>query len=330
MADTAGTPHRSRYSFDDVDRAILRVLGREPRAALSDVGERVGVHERTVARRLDRMTGTGLVRFIAALVPEYLGEGITAELAIGCAPGHLGSLATALARRPDIRAVEVATGEPQVFAEIQAQDQGGLLVAVDEGIGALDGVRGVHISVVLDLFLTANDWAPHDPEPTLVRRAVSEGHPLPSAPALDALDRTLVALLERDARMPLTRLARELSVGETTARRRLARLMASHALHLRLLAEPAVLGYPVEARFRLAVRPGAIGEAVRGLAREPSVRHLVRTTGRDNILGYTSHASMDRLRAFEPRVLAGLSGVLAAETSLLLHTYKRAGATARM
>lgn len=49
MADTAGTPHRSRYSFDDVDRAILRVLGREPRAALSDVGERVGVHERTVA-----------------------------------------------------------------------------------------------------------------------------------------------------------------------------------------------------------------------------------------------------------------------------------------
>ncbi|MFE1273197.1 Lrp/AsnC family transcriptional regulator [Streptomyces sp. NPDC058758] len=78
MADAAAG-RRAPYTFDDVDHAILRVLGREPRAPLAEVGDRVGVHERTVARRLDRMTATGLVRFTASLVPEYLGEGLVAE-----------------------------------------------------------------------------------------------------------------------------------------------------------------------------------------------------------------------------------------------------------
>ncbi|MFB6550835.1 Lrp/AsnC family transcriptional regulator [Streptomyces sp. NPDC056405] len=329
MAEAAAGP-RPRYTFDDVDHAILRVLGREPRAGLADVGARVGVHERTVARRLERMTATGLVRFTAALVPEYLGEGIVAELAVTCLPGRVHETATALARRPDVWSVEVATGGLQVFAELQAHDHEQLFTAVDEGIGRVEGVRDVHSSVVLRLLLTANDWSPLDPEPTFVRRTVSEGRPLPDPPPLDALDRTLVTLLVQDARIPFSRLARELRVGETTARRRLARLMTSHALHLRLLAEPAVLGYPVEARFRLSVHPGAVDEAVRVLAREPSVRHLALTTGRTNILGYASHASMADLRTFVARAFSTLPGLHSADTSLLMRTYKRAGAPARL
>ncbi|MER5737649.1 Lrp/AsnC family transcriptional regulator [Streptomyces sp. NPDC002262] len=329
MADAAAG-RRAPYTFDDVDHAILRVLGREPRAPLAEVGDRVGVHERTVARRLDRMTATGLVRFTASLVPEYLGEGLVAELAVTCAPGRLNDTAAALARRPDVRSVEAATGDLQVFAELQARDHDQLLTAVDEGIGRVDGVRDVHSSVVLRLLLTANDWSPLDPEPTFVRRTVSEGRPLPEPPALDALDRTLVGLLEQDARIPFSRLAQELRVGETTARRRLARLMTSHALHLRLLAEPAVLGYPVEARFRLAVHPGALDEAVRALAREPSVRYLALTTGRTNVLGYTSHASMADLRTFVARAFSDLPRLRSADTSLLMRTYKRAGALARL
>ncbi|MFG2619362.1 Lrp/AsnC family transcriptional regulator [Streptomyces sp. NPDC048507] len=314
--------------LDAVDHQVLRALHRDPRAAFAEVAAAIGVHERTVARRLDRMTAGGHVRFSASLVPEYQGEGITAELAVRCAPGRVHETALALARRPETRSVEVATGALEVYAEVNAPGHEALLALVDTVVGRLDGVVDLHSGVVLRLLLTAADWAPYDDEPTEVRRLVTAGAPLPAPIPVDDLDRALVALLHGDARMSTTRLARELSVGESTARRRLARLMTSHVLHLRLHADPAVLGYPVEARFRLGVAHSRLDRAVRRLAREPAVRHLVVTTGAAPLLGYSSHRDIAGLHAFTTRVFAALEGVTSAETALLMRTYKRAGIVA--
>ncbi|MFB7406353.1 Lrp/AsnC family transcriptional regulator [Streptomyces sp. NPDC056202] len=312
-------------ALDALDHAVLRALHRDPRAPFSEVAATAGVHERTAARRLDRMTATGAVGFTAALVPEYLGEGVTAEVAVRCAPGRVHDTALALARRPEARSVEVATGALDVFAELIVPDHDALLTLVDAGLGRLDGVVDIHSSVVLRLLLTTSDWAPYDDEPTDVRRHAIEGRPLPEPPVVDELDRRLVALLHRDARMSTTRLARELRVGETTARRRLGRLMDSHVLHLRLHAEPEVLGYPVEARFRLAVGHARLDAAIRRLAEEPAVRHLVVTTGTTALLGYSSHRSTRDLHDFTARVLGSLDGVTSAEVAVLMRTYKRAG-----
>ncbi|MEV0324672.1 Lrp/AsnC family transcriptional regulator [Streptomyces sp. NPDC050658] len=313
------------FTADPLDQAILRALRRDPRAPFADIAAATGVHERTIARRLERMTATGQVGFTAALVPEYLGEGLVAEVAVRCAPGHVQEVARALARRPDVRSVEAATGTLDVYAEFSVPGHEHLLSVVDGPLGQLPGVTDLHSSIVLRLLLTANDWAPFDDEPTPVRRAVIEGRTLPEPPGVDELDRAMVALLESDARMPMTRLARELCVGETTARRRLARLMSSHVLHVRLHAEPVVLGFPVEARFRLAVDHGCLDRAVQRLARESTLRHLVVTTGRYNVLGYSSHRTAEEVHDFSSRAFAGLPGVNAAETALLMRTFKRAG-----
>ncbi|MGI3224296.1 AsnC family transcriptional regulator [Streptomyces sp. GTA36] len=167
--------------------------------------------------------------FTATLPPEYLSEGLVVELAVRCAPGTLHDTAVALAARADTRSVEIATGAPEVFAEFLLPDHDALLTAIDGSVGRIPGVVDIHSSVVLRLLLTANDWAPYDDEPTLVRRRLVEGSDLPEPLDVDALDRRLVELLKRDARMPMAGLAGELCVGESTARRRLARLMRSHS-----------------------------------------------------------------------------------------------------
>ncbi|MFD9612395.1 Lrp/AsnC family transcriptional regulator [Streptomyces sp. NPDC059083] len=314
--------------LDALDHGILKVLHRDPRAPFAEVAAAVGAHERTVARRLERMTADGRVAFVAALIPEYQYEGVTAEIAVRCAPGRVHEVALTLAALDETRSVEVATGALDVFVELQAAGHDALLTLLDTVIGRLDGVVDVHSAVVLRLLLTASDWAPYADEPTAVRRHAVEGTALPEPPVVDELDRRLVELLRRDARMSTTRLARELSVGETTARRRLARLTASHVLHLRLHADPAVLGYPVEGRFRLGVPHRGLDAAIRLLAREPAVRHLVVTSGGTSLLGYSSHRDTRDFQEFTARVFARLEGVTSTETALLMRTYKRAGFTA--
>ncbi|MEV7169457.1 Lrp/AsnC family transcriptional regulator [Streptomyces sp. NPDC093224] len=335
MADTAHTAHTAHtrpgaggggpLRLDELDHAVLKVLHRNPRASFAEVAAAVGAHERTVGRRLDRMLATGQVFFTAGLVPEYLGEGITAEVAVRCAPGTMREVAAALAARPEARSVEVATGSLEVFAELHVPGHAELLELVDGAVGRLPGVVDVTSSLLLQLLMTASDWAPYDDEPTEVRRCAMEGRPLPDPPELDDLDRRLSALLRRDARIPTKNLAAELNVGETTARRRLARLLASHVLHLRLHTEPAFLGYPVEARFRLGVPYSRLDPAVRLLAAEPAVRQLAVTSGPTTLLGYSSHRTLRDFHHFAARVFRGLDQVTASDTALLMGDYKRAG-----
>lgn len=326
MAET-DPPEQS--SFDGPDLAILRYLAQRPRASFADAGEQVGLHERTVARRLERMLRTERVRFIAALVGEHLGEGLVVELAVRCAPGRLEEVARAIAARPDTRSVEVATGDLVVLAELIVADEAELLDLIDRTIGGMPGVLDIHSALVLRLLLTAVDWTPYEPEPTQMRRLAMDGLRPPPPIPVDDIDRELADLLAEDARMPMTSLALRLNLGESTVRRRLNRLMASHVFQLRLFAEPGVLGYPVEARFRLRVEHAHLDTALRRLAHEPSIRHLVVTTGSDNVLGYSSHATTADMHAFHARTFSGLDGVREVQTALLMRTYKRAGRPVR-
>ncbi|MEV6683140.1 AsnC family transcriptional regulator [Streptomyces erythrochromogenes] len=324
---TAGVGREGALRLDDVDHAVLKALHRNPRATFAEVAAAVGTHERTVGRRLDRMLATGQVFFAAGLVPEYLGEGITAEVSVRCAPGSVREVAASLAARPEARSVEVATGSLEVFTELHVSGHAELLELVDGVVGRVHGVVDVTSSLMLQLLMTASDWAPYDDEPTEVRRCAMEGRPLPDPPELDRLDRDLAGLLLRDARMPTKNLAAELNVGETTARRRLARLLGSHVLHLRLHTEPAFLGYPVEARFRLGVPYSRLDRAVRLLAAEPAIRFLMVTSGQMTLLGYSSHRSLRDFHDFTARVFKGLDFVTASDTALLMRSYKRAGFT---
>lgn len=314
-----------RSFFDRQDLAILQFLAQRPRGSFADAGAQVGLHERTVARRLERMLRTGQVRFIGGLLGEYLGEGLVVELAVRCAPGHLDEVARAIAARQDARSVEVATGDLVVLAEMLVADENRLIELVDRVIGSMPGVLDIHSALVVRLLLTAVDWAPYESRPTRMRELAMEGRRPPAPIDVDDVDRELAALLAEDARMSTAGLANRLNLGESTVRRRLNRLLASHVFHLRLFAEPSVLGYPVEARFRLRVDHTHLDVALRHLAGDPSIRHLVVTTGSANVLGYSSHATVADMDAFHARAFSALHGVREVQTALLIRTYKRAG-----
>ncbi|MFI6647978.1 hypothetical protein ACIBI8_10115 [Streptomyces sp. NPDC050529] len=86
-----------------------------------------------------------------------------------------------------------------------------------------------------------------------------------------------------------------------------------------------MLGYPVESRFQLRVEHVHLDAALCHLAGDPSVRHLVVTTGKDNVLGYSSHTTTADLHDFHARAFSALEGVREVQTALLIRTYKRAG-----
>jgi DNA-binding Lrp family transcriptional regulator len=70
---------------------------------------------------------------------------------------------------------------------------------------------------------------------------------------LDAIDRSIVRILQSDGRIPNTEIARELNVSETTVRKRVARLLSNELIKIVAVPTPKAVGMTLSAIIGIAV-----------------------------------------------------------------------------
>ncbi|MFD7921747.1 Lrp/AsnC family transcriptional regulator [Streptomyces sp. NPDC059740] len=306
------------------ERELVAALQRAPRAPYATLAGRLGVAERSVRRAMRRLRDDGVLTYSATIAREDTHGWLAAQLEIGCRAGMSDAVAHALAARPDTRYVAVATGDADLVVELVAPDPGALHTLVVHELPALDGVRSVRSEVAVRLLLSAADWSP-DGWRSPRRERVVQGKREAVGIQLDDSDLAIVRALDQDVRTPAARIAQQVGLHETTVQRRLHRLTESGALYMRADVPPALLGFPLEARFTLQVRPDSLEAALRRLAREPTLRALYIVTGTFNVLGYCVHGSTAALEDFFAGPLAEVGGLLGCDIRVVLRAYKRNG-----
>ncbi|GAB2536930.1 Lrp/AsnC family transcriptional regulator [Brachybacterium huguangmaarense] len=142
-------------------------------------------------------------------------------------------------------------------------------------------------------------------------------------PALDDLDRSLLALLRADGRMPVAVLARELGISRATVTARMDRLqrddvIVGYTVRLRDVAEPgavrAVCLIEVEGRAT-----DAVIRALRGLA---EIESLHSTVGDGDLVAELRAADLSALDSLLGRIRR-VPGVVNSRTNLLLASVLR-------
>jgi DNA-binding Lrp family transcriptional regulator len=139
---------------------------------------------------------------------------------------------------------------------------------------------------------------------------------------MDALDRSLIALLRADSRKPAAALAEALKVSRGTIQNRIDRLVREGVIQgFTVKTRPDVDANRVRAVMTIAIegeRSGAVVRALRGL---PEVAAIHTTNGRWDLVADLDvatladfSASLDRIRQIE--------GIASTETSILLATQK--------
>jgi DNA-binding Lrp family transcriptional regulator len=137
---------------------------------------------------------------------------------------------------------------------------------------------------------------------------------------LDALDRLLVSILERDCRVSSAVLARKTGVSLNTVQRRLAALMMGQFMRILTVVDEGIPGWTRHAGFGVRVRhPHAhkIMEELRGF---PEVKYLYYTTGRYDILGSVVCPGEQEVYRVVEEKIGGLEDVDCAEVFLPLRT----------
>src|SRR5690349_19470259 len=90
-------------------------------------------------------------------------------------------------------------------------------------------------------------------------------------PLRDATNLALLRLLRDEPRLPVSELARRVSMSAPAVRERLQRLEEAGVLRWRVEIDPRALGFPVAAYVRVRPAPGQLPKVAELAARMPQV-----------------------------------------------------------
>jgi DNA-binding Lrp family transcriptional regulator len=312
--------------LDDLERALVHALQVDGRAPFRKIADVLEVSENTVARRYRKLRSAGVMRVIGAVVGARLGH-IAWTIRIKCTPDAAGAIATALARRPDTFWVHLLSGGTEISCVTQtrlSEEGDGLLL---QKLSRTNRVTSVTAHSMLRGFARPSGWAGlsfltdeqvaqlQPPVPT------SADEPVTLADGDDALLNTL----SLDGRTGYSELAAATGWSESTVKRRMDYLHHTGVLSYEVDVPPTALGYHVEARLWMTVRPSALVSVAETLAAHPEVSFAAVTTGPTNLVAaLICRDSMDLYRYLTERIGA-LDDVHTVETAPVVRTVKRNG-----
>lgn len=244
----------------EADVRLVQELDRDPVATYATLAERLGVGERTVARRYRRLVELGLIRIVARTLPGFEG-GVGWLIRTWSDTAHASRLSKALARQPRSRWVRTSTaGDQVVWGLVSSPGPGDPVLS---GVTDDPRVRGVESMQLLKVWTVHGQAAVEWPKYRL-----------------DDVDRAVIAALRIDGRRSNSVIAASAGVDPATVARRTRRLVESGTLYYEVEIDPAVQGLGVDTMIWITMAPGQLGRLAEKLSRHPYCRFVAATSGR--------------------------------------------------
>jgi Lrp/AsnC family transcriptional regulator for asnA, asnC and gidA len=134
----------------------------------------------------------------------------------------------------------------------------------------------------------------------------------------DAVDQHILSILETNGRATNREIAESVGVSEGTVRNRIERLIRDDVLRIVGVTNPARLGLNTAAVISISAELARITEIAERIAEAAGVVYVGYTTGNADIIALAFFPSNDELTDFMTETLAGIPGILKAETNIIL------------
>lgn len=142
------------------------------------------------------------------------------------------------------------------------------------------------------------------------------------AAGIDALDRRIIQVLQRNGRANNTEIARTLDVTETTVRKRIAQLLDRDLMNIVAVPTPEAVGMNLSAIIGISVHLTALSATADALRRCAEVRYVGVAAGRFDIIAEAFFIDQEHLLRFVTDDIGPLPGIVNIETSIILKVVK--------
>ncbi len=139
----------------------------------------------------------------------------------------------------------------------------------------------------------------------------------------DGLNRSIVAMLENDGRIPFSEIAQALGVSEGTIRNRVNGMKEAGMLRIVAIADPVAAEYQADAMLGLRVAPGHTPEAVANrLGADQCVVYVLWVAGRYDLMVEVVSDDRECFLSFLETQIHGATDIAEAEIMLGLKNFK--------
>ncbi len=344
--------------LDTTDRQLIHLLTVEPRASFRTIAEVTSISDQTAARRYRKLAESAGLRVLGVVDGARMGW-VEWFVRLQTTPGGADSIAEALARLPDTKWVNLASGGTEIICTLVASTPEQRDALFLHGLPGSRRVVQISAHSILHNFtpfawhgirqalsdeqlgvlavLSPGGTTPPETPPILggnlsPQTPSAPGPPfggrqssLGQNPAVLPGDEPLLAELGRDGRTSHAALATAIHWHESTVRRRIEELHRSGLLHFEVDLDVRCLGMNVSAMLWLKVEPSRLDAAGQALAGHPEVPFAAATTGPANVVATALFRDTQHLYEYLTGPLAALPGVSSVETAPIIRTLKRTG-----
>jgi Lrp/AsnC family transcriptional regulator for asnA, asnC and gidA len=141
-------------------------------------------------------------------------------------------------------------------------------------------------------------------------------------PRLDAVDRRMIRLLQKDGRMPIVQLAKALKIAETTARTRLKRLIREDIINVVAVSNPIKLGFEIIGSLKLNIDLKKKDAILERLMEIDQLNYIALTTGGADLDVEFIARSLDEFKFLVFDQVCKIDGVNSSDASLIVEIVK--------
>jgi Lrp/AsnC family transcriptional regulator, regulator for asnA, asnC and gidA len=144
--------------IDEIDRAIIGCLQEDSRRPSAEIARHLGMAERTVRARIDRLVQDQVVQLAAIVNPRALGYSVTADVFLEVELGRVQEVADRVAQVDEVCYVGLTTGDRDISLQIHAPSVEALYDFVSEKLNNIPGVLRSKTFVIPRVSKQLSDW----------------------------------------------------------------------------------------------------------------------------------------------------------------------------
>ncbi|MGP1281584.1 MAG: Lrp/AsnC family transcriptional regulator [Parasphingopyxis sp.] len=285
--------------LDQLDRDIITHLRADPLTTNKAVAAELGVAESTIGARIRSLSERNIMRVVAMRDIRALGYDLLAHVDVVVEGRDPSKVAEELSGIPEISAVVLYPGAPQIMLTMLARDRTELVSTISTRLAPIRGIYSFKTVISLKILKYLPEYAGNMEAPPVE---------FDRDESADVLHR-IMQIVERDARVANREIARMIGVSEASVRKRLKKQIDTGAMKLAAVTDPQALGLDCAAILRLSVKPSFVDDVAGALTSWPELQFVSITTGAFDVMGVATVSDTDSLAELAHARIAVLKGV---------------------
>jgi len=144
--------------IDEIDAKIIELLQIDGRMAYTKIGQKIGLSEASVRRRVKKLIEEEKLQIIGIVEPNDLGWNEAGMVGISVQPDMLNSVADAIAKLDEVSYLFQAAGEFDLFAEVYCKDKNHFVFFLNERLQKIPGVERIRSFIILKIHKLSYSW----------------------------------------------------------------------------------------------------------------------------------------------------------------------------